>query len=109
MCYNNCPYAGSHSGECSNPLKNSKNLDAHCNDDVECKGCGCAIAEDENEGETNLCPDCFIAWEMTQCDTCKDYYEKMEFENGLCPECYDTKIDSIADIRTDGKTMQGNL
>jgi hypothetical protein len=109
MCYNSCPYAGSFSGECSNPLKNSKNLDAYCNEDIECKDCGCAIAEDENQGDTNLCPDCFEAWEMTECKACKGYFEKMEIEDGLCPDCDEKSINAAIDNYTELKIMKWNL
>lgn len=109
MCYATCPYQIGNSGECNNPMRNSKNLDAHCNEDIECKSCGAQFDQEENTGDCNLCPDCFESWEMTECKACNEYFEKCEIENGMCPDCDEKAIMEAIDKETELKIMKWNL
>lgn len=70
MCYGSCPFQGSFSGECSAPLKNSKNFDAHCNTDFECIVCGDLTTEENAGQEDCVCIDC-------------EAQERKDVENGL--------------------------
>jgi hypothetical protein len=61
MCYGMCKYEKYPSGECSNPSKFSKFIDAGCNTNFVCEQCGEECTEEQaSNDEATLCIACFL-------------------------------------------------
>lgn len=92
MCYSNCPFEKSFSGECSAPTQNSKSPNAHCFTGFVCSLCG-NVEKEENEWNDNICLNCADENDMVHCIHCGYNSEKCERENEnghdsrICPDC----------------------
>jgi hypothetical protein len=58
MCYGTCKYEKYHSGECNNPSKFSKFIDAGCNPNFICEQCNNERTEEEAGEEVGYCIYC---------------------------------------------------
>ncbi len=92
MCYGSCPYQKSFSGECNNPIGNSKNPNAHCFEGFVCSKCEDAQKED-NEWADGICLDCADTYNLKKCVSCgyvSEFSERQNVlgkENNICPDC----------------------
>jgi hypothetical protein len=73
MCYSRCPFEGSHSGECSNPTRNSKSLNSHCFSGFVCKHCNDICLEEMQSDTEEVCQDCEGEYLMENCDSDIEY------------------------------------
>lgn len=86
MCYGTCPYQKQFSGECNNPLKNSKNSDAHCFEGFTCVVCNETFPNEDSYVKDNVCIDCATADKWFTCSNCG------AFVPGDIDECYEKKL-----------------
>ena len=103
MCYSRCPYENSFSGECNNPRKNSRNIDAHCNNDFICSVCNEQHSEDELSDFEGTCVDCAVNY--FKCSECEEVYSKedaSEKNSSICCDC-------AAEAEENNKKLQGEI
>ena len=93
MCYGSCPFQKSFSGECSNPIKNSKNPSAHCFEGFTCEFCETVFSDNDEmmemeKSERTICKDCQEKYSLTECVECGYIAENEEMdEYNTCPDC----------------------